>query len=225
MDNPRIQHFTSSFVAFFRPIKRTYYILEWNQEFQFWGRYNEEHTGITLHKSILHETSFAELHVQKGRTQFSLLTIQGSGFFLQVGERNIPILDKITGNIPNGCIAREYTVDQTIPYTEESPYLKEVILWSIQPFPIVLNLPIIEIHDSLPIPEAIPRRIARLVVEDAIKKNELCGIIMEPLEISNTAVTSCYHTFNAVALETWFEKNATRSTCPACRKICSMAKC
>lgn len=65
--------------------------------------------------------------------------------------------------------------------------------------------------------DIVPKRIAELVAKDAIEKGEECPIMMLPLELKNTSVTSCYHAFESGALQQWMSKN---KQCPVCKTEC-----
>lgn len=69
---------------------------------------------------------------------------------------------------------------------------------------------------------AIPLFVAETLLEKAIAMGETCPIAMEPLEKGNATVTSCFHIFQAAALEEWCSKHAS---CPVCKKSCAMTKC
>jgi hypothetical protein len=65
--------------------------------------------------------------------------------------------------------------------------------------------------------EAIPKRIAWLIAEDAAKNDEKCPITMELISPITASVTNCYHTFDTQAIMSWLINN---TTCPQCRKKC-----
>lgn len=67
---------------------------------------------------------------------------------------------------------------------------------------------------TVPPPPQLPAFVAELIVKDAVARSLQCPITMTPFEeCTKLTVTSCYHTFEAVALETWM---FTHTTCPAC---------
>jgi hypothetical protein len=56
--------------------------------------------------------------------------------------------------------------------------------------------------------------VAELILKDAVARELTCPITMHPFkECAQVTVTSCFHTFEAVALARWLE---TRETCPIC---------
>jgi len=217
MAQPRIQTFNTNFIAFFRPIKRTYYILQWHEEFHFWGKHNELHPLITLHKTMNHGEGSCVIHVQKGRRDIYLITVKGDGHFLKIGNLTIPIMQKIHGYVSNGCIGREYIAQDYSLNTQEEPYLQDIPLWAFAQPPLEqFHTPITHLKET-----PIPRRIATLIAEEAIKNNESCPITMEPIILNESAVTSCYHVFSAKALESWI---VLGNPCPVCRNDCVMTK-
>lgn len=63
----------------------------------------------------------------------------------------------------------------------------------------------------------IPSFVVLLLKEDAIRKGSLCPIILEPITMENSIVTSCYHVFTKDAFEIW-QQISTK--CPTCRMKC-----
>jgi hypothetical protein len=67
--------------------------------------------------------------------------------------------------------------------------------------------------DTAPV---IPKFVAEALKRDAVSKGESCPITMIPVgECSSVTMTSCYHLFEAAALERWM---TTSSTCPVCKQ-------
>ena len=76
--------------------------------------------------------------------------------------------------------------------------------------------------EPAPPTDPIPLFVAEALLEKAIAAEETCPISLEPLEKGAAAVTSCFHTFQAAALEEWCSK---QTTCPVCKKTCAVTKC
>jgi hypothetical protein len=64
-----------------------------------------------------------------------------------------------------------------------------------------------------------PKHISRLVAQDAIARNEICPITMDPITIETCSVTSCFHVFERDALALW---HVTNKTCPVCKQDCAV---
>jgi hypothetical protein len=62
----------------------------------------------------------------------------------------------------------------------------------------------------------IPNHIFRVYLQDAIARNEICPITMEPL-MMNAALTSCGHLFNKDALLMAIRLCTSHPLCPSCR--------
>jgi len=60
----------------------------------------------------------------------------------------------------------------------------------------------------------IPKHILKVFIEDAISKNSICPITMEPLTLENASITSCGHLFDKEAL--CLSLNSCKK-CPMCR--------
>lgn len=66
----------------------------------------------------------------------------------------------------------------------------------------------------------VQKRIANLVINDAIQQELSCGITMNPFTHEMAAcVAPCYHVFDKEAITTWLK---TKDTCPECREKCSI---
>ena len=66
---------------------------------------------------------------------------------------------------------------------------------------------------------AIPTRIARMIATDAVEREEVCPITMEPITMETCAVTSCFHVFERDSLAMW---HTVHKTCPVCKQGCSV---
>jgi hypothetical protein len=71
-------------------------------------------------------------------------------------------------------------------------------------------------------PEPIPKFVAEALLAKSVASAETCPIVMEPLTAGNTSVTSCFHIFQKDAIEEWLGKN---TTCPVCKKECTLTHC
>jgi hypothetical protein len=72
---------------------------------------------------------------------------------------------------------------------------------------------------STPIPGP-QKRVADLVIADAINRGATCSISMEELTKENAAcVAPCYHCFEREAIQSWLRQ---ATTCPECRADCSL---
>ena len=67
------------------------------------------------------------------------------------------------------------------------------------------------------IPSKIPIHIQKIVLTDAVTKNDHCPILSEPITMDNGVVTSCGHVFIKEAINTWL---STNTRCPICKTNC-----
>jgi hypothetical protein len=66
----------------------------------------------------------------------------------------------------------------------------------------------------------LPKHVAEMIANDAVAREEVCPITMDPITLETCAVTSCFHVFERDALAMWHVAN---NTCPVCKQGCSIA--
>ena len=220
MTEQAIHTFIGGLIAIYRPRKQTYNFLRWHGPGRFWTAYDIPHPAeqLTLHRTTVHtglwavniKVSNTHIHVKSDRS-FLELTRPGEAV------RHIPILTTTnTSRIPEYCKKTEYT------YAPNAITDMNIPLWTLTPpvtTPVAPAVPVIPpIRITL---EPIPKRIAWLIADNACKENEMCSITMEHITPLTAAVTTCFHCFEAEAVETWL---STKTTCPTCRKPCLTTK-
>jgi hypothetical protein len=64
------------------------------------------------------------------------------------------------------------------------------------------------------------KRVAELVIANAVDTGTICPITMDPLTVDTAAcVAPCYHVFEQEAIRQWL---VTQTTCPECREPCAL---
>jgi hypothetical protein len=66
----------------------------------------------------------------------------------------------------------------------------------------------------------IPRHVKVLIVADALRRNEMCSVMLEPITKENAAVTNCGHVFSLTGINTWLSSSLSKGTCPMCKQCC-----
>jgi len=66
----------------------------------------------------------------------------------------------------------------------------------------------------------IPRHVKILVVADALRRNEMCSVMLEPITKENAAVTNCGHVFSLTGINTWLSSSQSKGLCPMCKQCC-----
>jgi hypothetical protein len=69
-------------------------------------------------------------------------------------------------------------------------------------------------------PISLPPHIVKIVLADAIRKNEVCPITSDNITETNATVTSCGHVFTADAITEWLSLPSSRGQCPVCKQMC-----
>ena len=214
-----IHRFNGVLLAFFRPVKRTYYFLKWDNEKSMWVSYNENHPPFKVHLSTVHAAGEVTIRIQKGRAN-SLTSYQTrivcEGQFLKLANLCVPIA-KAAQPVAPARIGKEYTI-MNHGYHQHDDYILNVNLWSVAE-PAAPATPTQQQRRKPLAP--IPRRIAWLIAEDAAKNKETCSISMDEISPITAAVTTCFHVFDSASLKEWFDKiESPKKTCPVCRETC-----
>jgi len=218
-----IQTFNSSYIAIYRPNKRTYSILKFNHNHRAWHSNN-----ILIHQDTLSlnqiQTDIVNVKIAYRNDKFVDCTANGKYLVWINGQDTytIAILRKHpqSRDFPPSYFTYEF------PCTNESILPPVDILWILAPvvapvIPVVPPLRMAIIH-RVRTPKEIPQRIAWIIAEDACKKEDTCPITLEPISPLTAAVTSCYHIFDANAIASWFERH---SECPVCKTKCVTTIC
>lgn len=116
----------------------------------------------------------------------------------------------VRGNI--GIYHNSTFVEWTTNYT--SDYIREMI----HTRKVYTSLHMID-ELVAPIISELPAFVATALVKSAIEKNDICPISMEPIELNNSAVTSCFHIFERNCIQNWLESH---SNCPVCKQTCKI---
>jgi hypothetical protein len=215
----QIHTFNTHHVAFFRPIKRTYVVLNWHQHVRKWLKFTGDLPNLSLHRSLTTDNGAVSISIAtrpNGRAE--LINVRSRGYYLQSGNTYITLLEK-TGALP----APFNTVDYPLANPTLAADLTEVDLWLTQPPPLAAPLPVVHAVIAINVPlKPIPKRIAWIIAEEA--KDETCPILAEPISPITAAVTTCFHVFDYEAINEWFIRNPVNTRCPVCRDLCLFTK-
>jgi hypothetical protein len=126
---------------------------------------------------------------------------------LKYEEMTIPVLRISPMNALPSIKATSF-----IPIVTNAPAVTAVTAAPVQEVPVILppqEQPIYPI-------ETIPQHIIRAVLRDAVMHEEICPITNMELDVSNGAITSCFHLFNRDAICKWLSLPGSRYKCPVC---------
>jgi len=68
---------------------------------------------------------------------------------------------------------------------------------------------------------SIPQHIVMAILRDAAMQEEICPITSNEIDITNGAVTSCFHLFEKNAIMQWLLMPNSRDKCPVCNAPCN----
>jgi len=87
--------------------------------------------------------------------------------------------------------------------------------------PVPVTAPVPPVHKPSYIISKIPQHTIRALLRDAAMSEEVCAITGEELDVTNGAVTSCFHLFEKNAIATWLAMPNSRDKCPVCNEHCN----
>jgi hypothetical protein len=213
----RIHNFVENRIAFYKPRKHTYYLMEWAANMRRWtsSRLNPIPALITKHKTRTHRNSVVTICILNGRN----MEISSACEYLRVGNENIPIVKRVSG----ATMPTSFSRVEFIGGVAGIDYLRDSNLWTLVVGPAAAPAPIVVpvVVGTRALLEPIPKRIAWLIAEDASKNNETCSIALDPISPLTAGVTTCFHCFDNDSIANWM---ATHDTCPQCRKRCLVTK-
>jgi hypothetical protein len=208
---PRIRTFTGPYVCFFRRNKKTYYVLQWDNNVRKWLRSNPPLPDLTLHRSNVTRDGEVSINVATyGAAAAKLIPVTADGFYLKSGDICIPIV-KARNSLSQAFMMTEYTALDT-PFTQT-----DYALWTLALTVEIPGPPPLAITQ-----EKIPKRIAWLVAEDASKAGEICPISTNDISPITASVTTCFHVFETEAINEWAARHPINTPCPVCRKPCEI---
>jgi len=70
--------------------------------------------------------------------------------------------------------------------------------------------------------QVIPQHAVKALLTYAALEEDVCPITSNEIDVSNGAVTSCFHTFEKEALSKWLAMESSRDKCPVCNAKCKM---
>lgn len=212
----QIRGFRTFHLAFFRPIKRSYFILHWNNVFRKWVCYSEPLENLHLCRSRVNIDGIVRINVAPAVNKHARnIQVISKGFYLESGNTQITLVENVGNPLPAKFMKTEYTITETpLTYTD-------MILWTVAPPPPPEPEPEPQPSNIL---KALPKRIAWLIAEDSSKAEDTCPISTEVISPVTAAVTTCFHVFDNASIEQWFTMNPVNTKCPVCREVCLMTK-
>jgi hypothetical protein len=84
----------------------------------------------------------------------------------------------------------------------------------------VPQAPVAPVQKKYPI-TTIPQHIVMALLRDAAMQEEVCPITSEEIDVTNGAVTSCFHLFEKNAIMQWLLMPNSRDKCPVCNATCN----
>lgn len=146
------------------------------------------------------------------------------------------VVDPIVSRKNNGHLTRvmrwKFTQEYLCYNTTEIPIITITPLNSLPSITRISFIPIIPTTvpavpvEVVPVPkkytiESIPQHIVRALLRDAAMNEEVCPITSEEIDISNGAITSCFHIFEKNAIMKWLSIPNSHDKCPVCNCPCN----
>jgi hypothetical protein len=136
-------------------------------------------------------------------------------------ENTIPVAKPLAVASPVAS-PKPLAVASPKPVAMASPKPKPMALPIAPVAPKPMALPIAPVAMASPMPKPIapliPPHIVKIVLADAIRKNDVCPITSEEITEANATVTPCGHVFCKDALKMWLSQKSSKGLCPICKQ-------
>jgi hypothetical protein len=213
-----IQTFTNRFLAIYRPNKKTYSVIEWNQTRGYWRRalLDPDHTPAINIRSHNTPPALVNINISPQMNNRKFVRCKALDKYLFYNNIHVPIIQK-TPNSEHDFVHSTFAGEFTCTSVSNEPVFTQAMwaLYAVAPHVPAPPGPINHVFTNLP--EPIPRRIAWLIAEDASKNGDSCSITLDMISPITASVTTCFHVFNSDAIATWL---TTNPLCPMCKKRC-----
>jgi len=192
-----------------------YFLLRWSH-----GGLDADNKIIHVLKPSNHQNRFYNIGSRtRPTTQYPIISRKQNGQitrplrwiytskYLRYEESRIPILMIIPFNtLPS------MKVNSFIPIREPVP---------LAPVPLApVPVPVAPVLRNY-IMNSIPQHIVRALLRDAAMQEESCPITSEEIDITNGAITSCFHLFEKNAIAKWLSLPNSLDKCPVCNCPCN----
>jgi len=199
-----------------------YYLMRWSH-----GGLDANNKIIHILKPANHHNNFYNISSTTRTIQWNeIVTKKNSGTLtrsiswmytnqrLTCDDNRIPVI-RITPMSTSLPVMKPYSF---IPITVEP-------VQPVQPVP-NLQLPVNIAQMNIPVEKkfpitTIPQHIVMALLRDAAMQEEVCPITTVELDVTNGAVTSCFHLFEKNAIMQWLLMPNSRDKCPVCNTACN----
>jgi hypothetical protein len=224
---PSINRFTNIYVAIRKPRKDTLYFLKWINDGASWTPYTPipDEGGIKMYRndySLAHvrlmlntDRPYRWNQLASTRINVDFETVGKYLKWTRNGETfTAPLLEvrKLVNTV--NTVPAKFKFPEFEIHDAENPFV-QTNLWVLRDNgPPPLAMPPQQRQRKS---HTIPKRVAQIILEDAVNKGEVCPITMDDISIDTSKITSCYHVFDGTALSTWLTRKAE---CPVCKETC-----
>lgn len=194
-----------------------YYLLRWSQ-----GGLDPNGKIIHVLKAANHLDRFYNIAtVTRHPNWYKVITRKNSGTLTrEIQWRFSPQNLRYDGtNIPVLKISPASTSLPSIKASSFIPITAPEIQVPVVPVPLpVVPVPVVQKKFTI---ATIPQHTVMALLRDAAMQEEVCPITSEEIDITNGAVTSCFHLFEKNAIMQWLLMPNSRDKCPVCNAQCN----
>jgi len=115
-------------------------------------------------------------------------------------ERRIPVI-----RVTSQSVLPAFKLTSFIPIIANTPVAPEIPIVQTKKYTIT----------------SIPQHVIRALLTNAVMNGETCPITSEDIDVSNGAVTSCFHFFEKNAIIKWLLMPNSKDECPLCKTPCN----
>jgi len=201
-----------------------YYLLRWS------------HGGLDANNKIIHILKQANHHNNYYNISSTTRTIRWNEIVTKKTSGTVTrSINWMYTNQRLTCDDNRIPVIRITPMSTSLPVMKSysfipITVQPVQPVQPVPNLQLPVNIAQMNIPQntiknfpitTIPQHIVMALLRDAAMQEEVCPITSEEIDVTNGAVTSCFHLFEKNAIMQWLLMPNSHDKCPVCNAQCN----
>ena len=200
---------------------RGYYLVRWSH-----GGLDTTNKIIHVLKPANHHNRFYNIHAfqRAGIRWNTIVTKKNQGTMIRASKWKF-VNERLHSGGDRIPVIRISPSSSTLPLMPSYAFVPITTNNNVQAVPVPVVPPVVPpvnltVTRKYPI-STIPQHIVLSLLRDAVMHEEVCPITSENIDVSNGAVTSCFHLFEKNAILQWLLMPSSQDKCPVCNCPCN----